>query len=424
MTDKLPNSDYEGRISMLGSSNLEEINGIYNPREFFVDTRNWVVSIHDGQTPGGIQMARADLVNVSQDALINNFKDIPVNNILFNKFEGTFFGNGGNDLARGDNPQLAKATLGAAISLGSSNELICNDASIHTLSSLNGKQVSAPNATFNVVTNVTISGNSTLICRNLNGAGGKIQVDAGSKIIVNGTVSGEEFIQGAGEVILMCYSSPCFTINFTGKYSVLTEQVPLYCPLSTLSSSSKSILQLNGSDVAVTKWINPLVAQMTAYINSGGKTGVKTKTTGQTNNGNQKGDYFIYNPGAATFKLPKIYNGYATGLANYNSLLYNGTMPTNNVSCNQNVLVYAYAAGRGGSACRAYITSPDNTLTREIWWYAHHSGSSSGQSFATFELPYGWKIRFNKNGLQYRDNMQVYGMNMTSSTIYSSMRIY
>lgn len=30
MTDRLPSSDYQGRISQLGSGNLEEINAVYN----------------------------------------------------------------------------------------------------------------------------------------------------------------------------------------------------------------------------------------------------------------------------------------------------------------------------------------------------------------------------------------------------------
>lgn len=426
MTDRLPNSDFQGRISQLGSSNLEEINGVYNPRELFVDTRNWVLSVHDGQTPGGHPIARADLSNVAHDDLVSSLNNVPVEAINFNQWNGTYFGNGGNDLLAGSNPQLAKATLGAAISLGSSNELLCNDSSIITLSSLDGKQVLAPNATFVVSSDVTFSNGATLVCRQLIGSGGKITLNAGCKIIVNGAITGSKFITGSGEVVLATYSSPCFTNEFTGKYSVLNYQLPLYAPsaLTSVQLEGNGVITCDGGPVTITDYMNPLVAQMKAYINSGGITGVKTKTTAQTANGTQLGDYFIYNIGATTFRKPLMYNGYSTGLPNYNTQLYAGALPTSYTSYNQNAIIYAYAAGRGGSTSTIYIQSPNGSVTRSMWWYAHHSGSSSGQSFGTFILPRGWKVRFEHSNLNYRNYMNVFGMNMDSANLYYSMRIF
>ena len=119
-----------------------------------------------------------------------------------------------------------------------------------------------------------------------------------------------------------------------------------------------------------------------------------------------------------------MYNGYSTGLPNYNTQLYAGALPTSYASFNQNAIIYAYAAGRGGSTSAIYIQSPDGTVTRSMWWYAHHSGSSSGQGFGTFILPRGWKVRFEHSNLNYRNYMNVFGMNMDSANLYYSMRIF
>lgn len=426
MTDRLPSSDYRGRISQLGSGNLEEINAVYNPREFFVDTRNWTVAIHDGATPGGHWLARADFSNVASSDIINQLENIPVTKLALNTYEGTFISEGGNDVLSGNNPQLAKVSLGGAAAVDSSGFIFCQDASNANLSSFSGKRVEAPYATFNMVSNVTLSNGAVLHCFNLIGSSAyTLTIEEGCKLIVDGTVSGTDFITGAGSVYIGNYTAACFKDTFQGDYSTGNSQQPMWTAFESLKYlEGNGVVTCDGGTTTLTAMMNPLKAQMQLYLDSGGTKGIATRTRSATANGTIKGSYFIWDKGASTCVRPLIRSTSSNGAPNYSSELYNGSLFTSNKSWSQPVFISATAAGPGGSTAHIIISDPNGTQLENHLFYGHFTGSSSGCSSGQFIIPANYHVRFNKNGLAYRDNCVVWGYNQSSFSNFMRMRIY
>ena len=418
MTDSLPSSDYTGRISMLGSSNSEEVNGVYNPREFFIDTANWVVAVHDGQTPGGHKLARADMSNVAVGDIMSRITQIPVSKLALNTFKGTYVSIGGSDMLAGTNPQLAKASLANAVNVDATGTVICIDGSPLNLSSFSSKRVYCPNSIITVSNDVELSTGSTLVCQELVFTGSsKLTVGAGCLVHVAGTITGTNCIKGAGRIEYGNVSGGPISDTFTGDYQKIGHQ--LFMATDTVGTFGQGTILCDGGSENINDLNGCLVSQMKRYLATSGQSGVMTKTPSKTDGGKTLGNYFIYENGAPSFKRPLVTIG--SGMPNYSRILRNGSMPTSRVTFAEDATVMVAAQGSDGSRCTCNIFNPFGAkVTDFIIWQrgAHGSGG-----FATIPLPKGWGISFTLQNVGYVNRCLVYG-HTQSGVAYKAMTIY
>lgn len=413
----LPDADHVVRILLLGSSNNDEIQDVYYPRELFVDTANWNLYLHDGVTAGGHAIAKADMSNVATANLLSAINNIPPNKIDFLTMKAVYLSQAGSDTYAGTNPQIPKATLANALVQTGVTDIICLDGSAYNLQDIpSGVTLHMPYSTLSVNTDVTIAEGAKVICKYCSMVSNILAVNGILEVL--DTLNSTNYINGTGLVRANAISAGPFTQEFTGSIECPIGKALDYEPYDSMKVTLQTGVYLcDGSTVTITEDHNALVAQMEAYL-SDPTTGVYTLSTDDA--ASSYGDYFVYDSGASTFQMPYMVSSRQNGLENFSRSLYSG-FPTSAVSFDEDAVVHFATGGTGGGTGYAYIYKPDGTYVNFVYIGVHNSSKASGGA-GTFILPKGWQMVGSYGSDRY---CKVYSkLDATNPNNYKKIKLY